>query len=107
MLHVLEVEKETRRMCYRCDDVCWRLDVVLYGFEMPVGKRRALRCMMEALEGELYPPRTREVMRCALLFVLKAIKGELCLPELMEVSEVPKVIRCAAPYAWSCRICGR
>ncbi len=42
---------------------------------------QVLLCMLEVLE----------VMRCALLSMLEAVKGTLC---LLEASEVPRVMRC-------------
>jgi len=84
-----------------CDvrDVRWRLEIVLYAFEMLEGMHRVLLCMLEAVEGGLCLLEVPEVMRCVrldmldvldvmrrvLLCVLEAVEGGLCLLELPEV----------------------
>ena len=51
-------------------DACWKLEVVLYPFEMLEGMRRGLLYMLE-------------VMRCVLLCMLEAMEGELCLLDVL------------------------
>ena len=67
------------------------LEVVLYALGMLEGMRRALHCMLEAVEGELCLLEVLEVMRCVLLCILEAVEGGLYLLEVVDVTEVVDV----------------
>ncbi len=52
--------------------------------------------LLEALE-------VPKAMRRVLLYMLEAVEGGLCSLEVLEVLEMPEVMRCADLYAGSCR----
>ena len=56
-----------------------------------------VRCMLEAVEGEvcwLGVMEVSEVIRCVLLCMLEAVEGALCLLEVLEVLDALDVMRC-------------
>ena len=55
---------------------------------MPNGMRRVLLCMLRAVKGELFLLEVLavpEVMCCVLLCIFEAVEGGLYLPEVLEV----------------------
>src|SRR6266480_998554 len=80
--------------------------VVLYALEMLEGMGRVLRCMLEAVEGELCLLEVPEVMHRVLLCLLEVLEvpegPEMTRYVLLCMLEALEVMRCVLLYSGGC-----